>query len=95
MYNVPVKIYGQTLKMHGFLYKHGKHSIGQISLIQRCESKIPAINYLVSIYSASRYKKFCPKCSQTPQELNPFLCLVARLIIKCYRRIGLSGAHRY
>ena len=52
------------------LYKHMGKLQSAITLIQRRESKIPSIKFLVLTYSACSCKNYGPKCSQKPHELN-------------------------
>ena len=52
------------------LYKRMGKLQRAISLIQRRESKIPAIKFLVLIHSACPYKNYAPKCSQFPHKLD-------------------------
>ena len=50
----------------------GKLWGGGISLIQRCESKIPAIKFLVLIHSRCPYKK-CPQVLPVPPRIILFI----------------------
>ena len=59
----------KTLQMYGFpVQTYGKIQ-SAIILIQRRESKMPAVKYRVLIHSACPCKNYAPKCSQTPHEL--------------------------
>ena len=45
-------------------------NVHYLTLIQRRESKIPAVKYRVLIHSACPCKNYAPKCSQPPHKLD-------------------------
>ena len=67
-----------------------------VTLIQRRESTIPAIKFLVFIHSARPYKNYVPKCSQFLHELIIyffFFYLVCNKRADTLSKKKMSGSH--